>query len=360
MGLYKRGEVWWYSFFQNGRRIQRSSGKTNKKAAAIDYANAMQGLKETKPVEEAKPIEEVKPAEVDHIFEDLRERYMEFHSRRTKAAGSISRDEYSFKQLEKSFTGMRLKELTPMRISEYKERRRKDGATEATLAKELQLLRNALNIAMREWEWIETTPFLKVKIEVPKNAIERYLTPAEEEALLKACPDWLKDIVLFAINTGMRRGEILSLRWPQVDLERKVVTLLKTKNKEKRSVPVNAKVYELLKGKVTKRSNSGLVFPSGTKNEIDPHNLERAFRAAREKAGLLDVRFHDLRHTAGSRMAQAGVDIYTISKILGHKTLTMTMRYAHHNVESLRHGVDALLKVQNSTATVAGEFACAG
>jgi len=337
MGLYKRGDVWWYTIMRNGARKQASTGQTNKKAAALIFADAVSGAQETKDIVHVAPIID------DHSFDELKERYMEAHSKRTKAEGSIIRDEYSFKQLDKSFAGQSLKDVTPARISEHKDRRRHEGASEGTLAKELQLLRNALNIAMREWEWIETTPFLKVKIEVPKNAIERFLTSDEEVRLLNECPDWLKEIVVFAINTGMRRNEILTLKWPQVDLDRRVLTLLITKNKDKRGIPMNATVQELLRSKATKRKNSGYVFPSEVGNQIDPHNMERAFRKARKAAGLNDVRIHDLRHTAASRMAQAGIDIYKVGTILGHKDVRMTMRYAHLNVESLREGVDALM-----------------
>lgn len=185
---------------RNGERIQASTGRTNKKAAAMMYAEALSEGQEKK-------VEEINPASEDHTFDELRQRYMASYSRPTKSEGSVIRDEYSFKQLNKTFAGLSLKEITPRLISEYKDRRRAEGATEGTLAKELQLLRNALNIAMREWEWIETTPFQKVKIESPKNAIERYLTPAEEKKLLDSCPDWLKEIVTLAINTGMRRNE---------------------------------------------------------------------------------------------------------------------------------------------------------
>ena len=200
-----------------------------------------------------------------------------------------------------------------------------------------------MNIAVREWEWIETTPFSRVKIEMPDNKKERWLTPDEETLLLGECPEWLQEIVLFAIYTGMRRNEIRSLRWPQVDLERQAISLLVTKNKEKRTVPINDMVLALLRGKVETRKNSGYVFPSQSGTMIEGHNLSRAYRMAREKAGLNDVRFHDLRHTAGSRMVQAGVDLYSVSLILGHKSLAVTKRYAHHNVESLRRGVDALV-----------------
>jgi integrase len=108
-------------------------------------------------------------------------------------------------------------------------------------------------------------------------------------------------------------------------------------------VPINEKVLTLLREKVSSRKNSGYVFPSEAGTMIEGHNLSRAYRLAKERAGLNDVRFHDLRHTAGSRMVQAGVDLYSVSLILGHKTLAVTKRYAHHNVESLRRGVSALV-----------------
>lgn len=347
MGLFKRGNVWWFKKEIGGRRVQESTGSTNRKGAELIYTKRVQEIEEEL---RAGP----RPVVVSHTFDELKARYMESYSRRTKAESSILRDGCSFKQLERSFAGLELREITPVRLAEYKERRRSEGAKDSTLAKELQVLRNALNIAMREWEWIETTPFVKVKIEVPKNAVERFLSPEEEARLLNECPEWLKEIVLFAVNTGMRMGEILDLKWPQVDLERKVITLLVTKNGDKRGVPMNATVFELLRNKVKTRQNSGHVFQSKTGTKIDAHNLKRAFRRARGKAELNDVRFHDLRHTAGSRMAQAGVDIYTVSKILGHKTLTMTMRYAHHNVDSLRHGVDVLARAsEKPVATVA-------
>ena len=87
---------------------------------------------------------------------------------------------------------------------------------------------------------------------------------------------------------------------------------------------------------------SGYVFVSEVGTKIDARNLLRAFYSARKKAGLEDVRFYDLRHTFATRLVQAGINIYVVKELLGHKTLTMTMRYAHHCPESLRHGVEIL------------------
>ena len=90
------------------------------------------------------------------------------------------------------------------------------------------------------------------------------------------------------------------------------------------------------------RSISGYVFTSQASNRIDAANLLRAYSSARKKAKLEDVRFHDLRHTFATRLVQSGIDLYTVKELLGHKTIAMTMRYAHHCSESLRHGVDVL------------------
>ena len=340
MGVYRRGKIWKFSVMQNGRRVQRSAHTENRKLAEKIYAEALLKIQDGSWFE---PKPEPTRTARGYTFEELSDRYMTDHSMPTKAATSVERDKGSFKQLRKTFGGLNLKEITPSKIAEHKSLRRQNGVKPGTIAKELQLLRNALNIAVREWEWLEITPFSRVKIEMPNNLKERWLTLDEEALLLGECPEWLREIVLFAIYTGMRRNEILSLRWPQVDLERQAITLLITKNKEKRTVPVNERILDLLREKVARRKNSGYVFPSQSGTMIEGHNLSRAYRIAREKAGLKDVRFHDLRHTAGSRMVQAGVDLYSVSLILGHKSLAVTKRYAHHNVESLRRGINALV-----------------
>lgn len=96
-------------------------------------------------------------------------------------------------------------------------------------------MRHALNLAVREWEWLERSPFEKVKIDKVDNKIERWLSPEEEERLIQSSLPWLKEIIAFALNTGARQGEILSLKWSEISLQRGTVTFLKTKNKEKRT-----------------------------------------------------------------------------------------------------------------------------
>jgi integrase len=220
----------------------------------------------------------------------------------------------------------------------------RQGVKLATLARELEVLRHALNLAVREWEWLDRNPFERVKIEKPDNAVERWLTEDEEARLLAASPPWLAELIVFALNTGTRQAEMLTLRASEVNLARRTITLLHTKNKRVRTIPINQTVCELLGRKQKVRSISGYVFTSLTGGPIDAANLIRAFRKVRERTGLNDVRWHDLRHTFATRLVQAGVTLYVVKELLGHTTLTMTMRYAHHDPESLRHGVDVLEK----------------
>ncbi len=331
--LYKRGKVWWIKIKKNDKLIRRSTGTSSKELARKIEAQVLLELVEGRWFSnEAKK----------RTFEELQDRYMREHSRVQKSPESTIRDESSFKHLSAFFGGLTLAELTPARISEYKSLRRNEKAKTATLAKELELLRHALNLAVREWEWLERNPFEKVKIDKAYNKVERWITFEEEQRLLDASPVWLKEIITFALNTGMRRNEVLSLQWPEVDLFRRTATLLKTKNKEKRTVPLNQTVLELLKVKGKVRSISGFVFSGKAHTKIIGRNLLRAFYSARETAKLADVRFHDLRHTFATRLVQSGIDLYVVKELLGHKTITMTMRYAHHFPESLRHGVEVL------------------
>lgn len=204
--------------------------------------------------------------------------------------------------------------------------------------------------AMREWEWIERNPFERVKIEKVNNKVERWLTADEESRLLAVSPLWLKEIIIFALNTGMRQNEILTLRWPQVDLGKRTITLFETKNKEVRTIPLTQTLLTMLAAKSKVVSISGYVFTSQAGNKLDARNLLRGITRP-EKGGVEDVRFHDLRHTFATRLVQAGVELYAVKTLLGHKGIAMTMRYAHHSTDSLRVTVDVLDKICYKFAT---------
>jgi len=144
-------------------------------------------------------------------------------------------------------------------------------------------------------------------------------------------------------------GEILSLTWEGVSLFRKTVTVFHSKNGERRTIPINRVMFELLKEKSKIRPiKTGLVFYGKAYSSIDDNNLRRAFRGAIKKAQIENFHFHDLRHTFATRLIQAGIEIYKVQCLLAHKSPIMTQRYAHHYPESLRDGVEILEKRESS------------
>jgi len=241
---------------------------------------------------------------------------------------------------EKTLGDYTLDQCTPALIAENRDRllRENIGTKEtprhrspATANRFLSALSKAFSDAVREWHWLHENPLRRVAKEQESPGRVRYLSDEEREALLAACkksdlPE-LFLIVMLALTTGMRRGELLGIRWPDVDLERRQIVLNKTKNHDRRSVPIVDEVAELLRehGRV-RRLDNDMVFPSRGKKPVwfDP-----AWYAALKTAGIKDFHFHDLRHTAASYLAMSGATTPEIAAVLGHRTLQMVKRYAH-------------------------------
>jgi integrase len=273
-------------------------------------------------------------------FKELVDRYMSDHSKLKKK--SWWRDENSLDHLLPFFGDSVVSDVTPELISEYKTKRLKEGAMPATLNRELALAKHAYNLGLKEWGWCTENPFCKVKMEKENNARDRVLSYDEQERLLKVCPRWLWEIVIFALNTGARMGEILDLTWKSVDLFRRVVVIQQSKTGYTKTIPLTSALMEMLKSKAKGGLEAKLVFPSRNETRISTRNLERAFANALKRAKIENMRFHDLRHTFASRLAMAGKDLYLIQRLLGHRDPRMVQRYSHHSVESLRLGIEAL------------------
>ncbi|HXW68163.1 MAG TPA: site-specific integrase, partial [Dissulfurispiraceae bacterium] len=167
----------------------------------------------------------------------------------------------------------------------------------------------------------------------------RYLSLEESRALVEACDPHLKPIVVTALNTGMRRGEIFRLKWEQVDLKHGFILLKsdETKNGERREIPINATLRTTLQG-LTRRLDVPYVFFDPATGK--PYGeVKRSFKSALRRAKIQDFHFHDLRHTFASHLVMAGVDLTTVKELLGHKNITTTLRYAHlapeHKVKAM-------------------------
>lgn len=187
-------------------------------------------------------------------------------------------------------------------------------------------------VAMKEWGWIDFHPVMAVSKLKEAKGRKRYLSDEERDRLLEACRAsqnrYLFTIVVVAIATGMRKDEILSLTWENVNLDRGLAFLHDTKNSETRAVALTGFALELLAELQHHRSNaSRFVFASP--NQDRPIDIRSAWEKARDRAGLHDFRFHDLRHTTGSYLAMNGATLAEIAEVLGHKSFDMVKRYAH-------------------------------
>ena len=349
MALYKRDSVWWMSFTHNGKQFRRSTETENKKLA-IRIFDKLKG-----EIAEGKWFEKL-PGE-NYTFAELMDKYMKEYSAVQKKPSSHIRDKSLNAHLKKYFGQLYLPEITSRLIAEYKIKRRNEGACSRTVNYELALMNHAFNIAIREWELIESNPVSKVKKERVRNIIERWLSVDEEKRLLLASPRWLQDIIIIAINTGLRRGEILNLKLSQVDFNRRTLIIYEQKNGAIDTLPLNQKAMGILEDRRrNKLPDCDFAFPSQNGTRILDRNLFRAFNAALKRARIENFRFHDLRHTFATRLVQTGVGIYEVQKLGRWKNASMVMRYAHHNPESLRSSIEVLDSFEKPFITILSQF----
>lgn len=207
----------------------------------------------------------------------------------------------------------------------------KKPRSSTTVVRYIASLSHAFFIAVKEWEWMDENPICKInKPKLPQGRI-RFLNESEKNRLLEACKksnsSCLYPIVVLALSTGMRKGEILSLQWENIDIGKGAILLQTTKNGERRLVPLVGLSHELLK-KIQSESETKLVFPS-IKDPNIPIDIRSAWEKALRKALISNFKFHDLRHTAASYLAMNNASLIEIGELLGQKSIQMTKRYAH-------------------------------
>jgi integrase len=196
-----------------------------------------------------------------------------------------------------------------------------------------------------EWGKVSENPVKKVRLYREENARTRFLSEEEEASLLACCGPQLAPLVVTALNTGFRASELLSLTWSDVDFRRGVVTVRAgyAKNGEARSVPMNDTLTMVLKSGTLHAAKGDQVFCN---QHGQPYRSFRtAFEYAVRQAGIQDFSFHDLRYTFASRLVMAGVDLPTVKELLGHRDITMTLRYAHLSTDHKQAAVKKLEKV---------------
>jgi integrase len=272
-----------------------------------------------------------------------------------------------------------MRDVTPAKVDAWRKSERERGVSARTVNRNLSRLRSTLAKAV-EWGFLETNPIASIKpLRFEKTLKVRYLTPDQEAHLFAALAkreqdmreararhnewraergiaaldpypepyaDYLRPLVLVVRNTGLRRSEALSLRWADVDVVHKVITIkgIRSKTQQTRRVPLNSVALETIRvwyGQQAPAADNEFVFGQ------DPQDRQlricTAWRGVRKAAGLGDLRFHDLRHHFASKLVQKGADLNTVRELLGHASIDMTLAYAHLAPDGLAAAVEQIV-----------------
>jgi integrase len=228
----------------------------------------------------------------------------------------------------------RMSSLSSKEIAAWRDNRLKD-VSGSTVNREMNILGHAIETARREWGVaLQQNPVSLVRRPKHSAPRERRLARGEEARLLVACQTarnpFLRPVVELALETAMRQSELARLEWSYVDLDKRSIHLLVTKNGDSRGVPLSTRAVGVIRN--IPKSIDGRVFPG-----LSPEAIKRAFIRACARAGLNDFHFHDLRHEATSRMFEKGLNPLEVASITGHKTLQMLKRYTHLDAQNLAH-----------------------
>lgn len=218
-----------------------------------------------------------------------------------------------------------VQKIFPQNVENFKEwLRTKRHLKNSSINRYLEILSKMFNLGIDNG-LLAQNPVSKVKKLLEDNHKIRFLTIEEENKLYKSLPDFLKPIVTVALQTGMRKGEILNLQWSNIDFEYGFIELLKTKSGKARKIPISDKLWQVLNNQ-NKNNKYVFINPETGLPYVD---IKKSFNKAKEEAGIKDFRFHDLRHTVATRLVEKGIDLLVVMDILGHTNIETTMRYAH-------------------------------
>lgn len=252
-------------------------------------------------------------------------------------------------RLKKFFGKMQLSDIKPFHIENFKIETKNSvkvngkPISNATVNRSLEVLSKMFTIACNN-DWVNKHPFKGIDKLKENNVKDRFLSKDEEIRLMDACIGvhaYMKPIIVFALQTGARKDEILNLKWKNVNFDMKCVLLTETKNGKDRHIPMSTKLYSLLQDLQDAKGNNSYVFTNpDTGNRY--YDLKRAFPSICKKANIENFRFHDLRHTAATRIVSVSRDLTSAQKILDHSDIKTTMRYVHPVTEDMKRAVECL------------------
>lgn len=335
---------WWVDFNFNHRRYRKRS-PANTRAGALAYeATLRTRLAKGEPIDEMQVVSEQTFAEFSGKWLD------EYAAANNKPAERKAKAYILSSSLVPFFGKMLLGRITSYEIERYKAWEKQRGLSNKTINNKLAVLRKCLGTAS-DWDCLATEPpRIKSLKAVPPQM--DYLSRHECETLLGAARGMIFEIILTALRTGMRQGELRGLQWESIDWQNHQIVvrhslcdyvkeLTSTKSNRERIVPLADDIYRLL---YARRNPTGYVFTKVDEQPFRGNHLLNCLNRVTKTAGLRKIGWHTLRHTFASHLAMNGVSMRVVQELLGHASLSMTMRYSHVASENLREAVNGLVR----------------
>jgi len=327
MAVFKRNGNYYIDYYTDCRRIKEKIGPSKRLAQQVLEKRKL-SIVENRYLD-IKRTPKIK-------FEDFAKDYLENYSKVNNKSWRKA-DLQNINILKKHFSGKYLSEITTEMINKFVAKRHKECGN-ARINRNISCLKCMYNRAI-DWGKADSNPVKPIKKLRENPGRERYLSDEEIDLLLGQANNKIKPILIVALNTGMRFGEIINLEWHSVDFALTTIYLTNTKNGSRRDVPMNIKVFDALKNLQATASNN-YVFCH--KNGKKIKNIQKAFTNLLKKIDISDLNFHDLRHTFASRLVKKGIPLNTVRELLGHKSITMTLRYSHLSKNHLTKAVALL------------------
>lgn len=344
MAVRKINDSWWVDFSFNEIRYRKRS-PDNSRSGALAYETVLRGrLARGEPVDAAE-----KQLRRSNLFKEFAWRWFHEYVVPTNKFSEQRIKWYTLNSALIPFFGkMPIGEIKAHHIEQYKAQRVRDGLANKSIKNHLTVLSKCLTCA---YSWLEL-PSRPPEIPWPKCPPPQtdYLSPDECEVLLSHANGMFREMILAALRTGMRQGELKGLQWSAIDWESRVVIVKHSycdrekkigppKNNRIRSIPLDTDLYEIL---YRKRRNTGFVFTNAKGQPLNHSWISYHLEKACQRAGLRQISWHVLRHTFASHLAMRGVPLNAVQALLGHSTIIMTMRYAHVAPSTMRAAIELL------------------
>jgi integrase len=341
---------WWVDFQFDGTRYRRRSPESTRQGARAYELLLRQRIARGEKIDGPAPEHAIS-------FEKFAWKWFEEYAVPNNRFSEQRIKRYTLKSSLIPFFGrMRVSEIKTYHIEQYKARKVKDGLSNKTIKNHLTVLSKCLTSAYSWFEFASKPPDIPWPKCPPPDT--DYLSPDECELLLSQASGVLREMILMALRTGMRQGELKGLQWSSVDWSNRVVivknsncdrekTIGPPKNNRARSIPLDADLYEIL---YRKRNATGYVFTNTNGQPFNHSSLTYHLEALCKRAGLRRITWHTFRHTFASHLAMKGVPLNIVQALLGHSTIMMTMRYAHVAPSTMRSAIEMLNPARFMTA----------